>query len=128
MRKELERLTDKEEETLSLLWEYGPCTVKNLLEHFSEPRPHINTLSTFVRSLEQKGYVAHEEGKYGGFSYYAIQSRQDYRRGTLGKVVKRFFGNAFSLASALVEEEQLDDDELQRLLKLIEDKKKGTPR
>lgn len=125
MKTELEKLTDKEEETLTLLWEFGPYSVKELLEHFSEPKPHINTLSTFVRSLEHKGYVDHVPGRYGGFNYFAIQSKSDYRRGALRKVVKRFFGNAFSLASNLVEEQQLDDDELRQLLEMIENKKKG---
>ena len=92
MKKELEKLTDKEEETLTLLWEYGPCAVKELLAHFSEPKPHVNTLSTFVRSLEHKGYVGHEPGRYGGFNYFATCSKSDYRRGVLSKIVQRFIG------------------------------------
>lgn len=117
------KLTDKEEETMALLWEYGPCSVKELMNHFSEPKPHINTLSTFVRSLEQKGFVGHEQGAYGGFNYFAVKPISDYRRGVLGKVVRRFFGNAFSLASNLVEEEQLDADQLRQLLDMIERRK-----
>lgn len=34
-----EKLTAKEEETMLLLWKYGPCSVKQLLCHFDEPRP-----------------------------------------------------------------------------------------
>lgn len=124
MKKKFEKLTDKEEETMLLLWEYGPCPVKDLLEHFSEPKPHINTLSTFVRSLEQKGYVGHKQGRYGGFNYYAVKRKSDYRRGALGKVMARFFGNPFSLVSNLVEEEQLDADQLRQLLEMIESRGK----
>lgn len=117
-----EKLTDKEEETMLLLWEFGPCPVKVLLEHFSEPKPHINTLSTFVRSLEQKGYVGHEQGRYGGFNYFAIKHKTDYCRSTLGKVVKRYFGNAFSLVSNLVEDEQIDATQLRQLLQMVENR------
>lgn len=124
MEKELEKLTDKEEETMLLLWEYGPCPVKELLKHFTDPKPHINTLSTFVRALEQKGYVSHEQGRYGGFNYFAIKPKTDYSRGALGKVVSRFFGNAFSLVSNLVEDEQLDANELRKLLEMVESKGK----
>lgn len=125
MKKELEKLTDKEEETMILLWEFGPCPVKELLEHFPEPKPHVNTLSTFVRALEQKGYVGHEPGRYGGFNYFAVKSKSDYRRGALGKVMKRYFGSAFSLVSNLVDDEQLDAAQLRQLLEMVENRKEA---
>ncbi len=34
--------------------------VREMLEHYEEPRPHFNTVSTTVRILEDKGFVAHE--------------------------------------------------------------------
>lgn len=49
-----DKLTEKEEETMLLLWEHGPCQVKDLVQYYDEPRPHINTVSTFVRSLKPK--------------------------------------------------------------------------
>lgn len=124
MEKSQERLTEKEEETMLLIWEHGPCTVKDLLEHFSEPKPHINTLSTFVRSLEQKGYVDHQVARYGGFNYFAVKPKSEYRRTALGKMAKRYFGNIFSLVSNLVEDEQLDADQLRQLLDMVESKHK----
>lgn len=122
MKSKSEKLTDKEEETMLLLWEHGPCAVKDLLEHYSEPKPHINTVSTFVRSLEQKGYVDHEPGRYGSFNYFAVKPKSDYRSGALNRIVKKYFGNAFSLVSNLVEEEQLNADDLRRLVDMIEKK------
>ena len=118
-----DKLTDKEEETMLLIWEYGPCAVKELLEHFPDPKPHINTLSTFVRTLEQKGYVGHEQGRNGGFNYFALKPKADYRRGALGKMVKRYFGSAFTLVSNLVESEELDADQLRELLDMVENRK-----
>lgn len=123
MKKAPEYLTDKEEETMLLLWEHGPCTVKDLVEHFSEPRPHINTVSSFVRALEKKGYVGHKQGRYGGFNYFAIKSKADYGRNTVGKIVKRYFGSPFSLVSNLIEDEQLDAEQLRQLLGMVENKK-----
>ncbi len=123
MAEEKEKLTDKEEETMLLLWQYGPCSVKELAGHFSEPCPHINTVSTFVRTLEKKGYVGHEQGRYGGFNYYAIKPMADYRRNAVGKMVKRYFGNCFSMVSQLVEDDQIDAVQLRQLLDMIENKK-----
>ena len=40
-------------------WEHGPLFVRELVALATEPKPHFNTLSTMVRALEAKGYVAH---------------------------------------------------------------------
>ncbi len=119
-----EKLTAKEEETMLLLWEYGPCSVKELLEHFEEPRPHINTLSSFVRILEKKGFVGHMPGHHGGFNYYAVKPLSEFRKGVAGRFIKKYFGNCFSMVSQLIEDEQLNADELQELLEIIKNKKK----
>lgn len=123
MKEEKEKLTDKEEETMLLLWEHGPCPVKDLIQYYSDPKPHINTVSTFVRALESKGYVGHEQGRYGGFNYFAIKPKTDYRRNAVGRLVNRYFGNCFSMVSQLVEEEQIDATQLRQLLEMVEKKK-----
>ncbi len=121
-----EKLTLKEEETMLLLWKHGPCSVKELLQHFNEPRPHINTLSSFVRILEKKGFVGHAPSYHGGFNYYAIKPLSEFRRSATGRFVKKYFGNCFSLVSQLVEDEQLDAAQLQELLDMVENRKTKT--
>ncbi len=121
---EQEKLTDKEEETMLLLWEHGPCAVKDLVQYYSEPRPHINTVSTFVRTLEKKGYVGHEQGRYGGFNYFALKPKSEYRRSAIGRLVDRYFGNCFSMVSHLIEDEQIDAKQLRQLLDMVENKKR----
>ena len=121
------KLTDKEEETMLLLWDHGPCGVKDLMQYYSDPKPHINTVSTFVRSLEAKGYVGHEQGRYGSFNYFALCPKQEYRRSALGRLVERYFGSSFSLVSQLVKEQQLDSRQLRELLDMVEDEEKKTP-
>ena len=118
------KLTDKEEEIMLLLWQYGPCCVKDLLQYFDEPIPHINTVSSFLRLLEKKGYVGHEPTKNGGFQYFALQPKKDYRRGALGNIVKKYFDNCFSMVSQLVEDEQIDAVQLRELLDMVENKNK----
>ena len=53
-------LTSKEEEIMGFFWEKGPLFVKQMLAFYEDPKPHFNTLSTIVRGLEEKGYLAHE--------------------------------------------------------------------
>jgi predicted transcriptional regulator len=56
----MERLTAKEEELMRFFWKNDAWFVKELLDFYDEPRPHFNTLSTIVRGLEEKGFLAHK--------------------------------------------------------------------
>ncbi len=113
-------LTEKEEELMKFFWQRGPLFVREIVELYDEPRPHFNTISTFVRNLEAKGYVAHKE--YGKtYQYYAVAPVEDYRRRSLGNVIKDFFNNSYlGAVSALVEEEKLSLDELKELIEKVE--------
>ena len=51
----MKKLTNKEREVMELYWQHGEMFVRELLEHYEEPRPHFNTLSTIVRRLSVKG-------------------------------------------------------------------------
>lgn len=118
------RLTEKESELMKILWSEGALTVRQILEHYDDPKPHFNTVSTTVRILEDKGFVAHESIP-GGYRYYAIASIDDFRKKSLAEVVSSFFGNSYkSAVSALVADEKISADELREILKMIDDNNK----
>lgn len=114
-------LTAKEEEIMGYFWEKGPLFVKEILAFYDEPKPHFNTLSTIVRGLEEKGYVAHKA--YGNtYQYYATVSREDFSRRTLRSVIGKYFNNSYlSAVSSLVQEEDISLDELKLLIKQVEE-------
>ena len=116
-------LTAKEEEVMRILWEKGPLLVKEVLEYLPEPRPHVNTVSTVIRVLEKKGYVGHEK-EVGTYRYHAILEKDSYRRATLMTMLRNYFDNSLkSLVSALVQEEQLSEEEINECIDIIEKKK-----
>ncbi|MBP3534425.1 MAG: BlaI/MecI/CopY family transcriptional regulator, partial [Muribaculaceae bacterium] len=45
-------LTEKEEELMRHFWERGPMFVRELIDLLPEPKPHFNTVSTFVNLLD----------------------------------------------------------------------------
>lgn len=116
-------LTQKEEEVIRIFWEHGPLLVKEALEFFPEPKPHINTLSTVIRVLEKKGYMGHE--KQGGtYRYHALLNKDTYKKSTLMSMLRNYFDNSFkSLVSALVEEKQLSEEEIKECIDIIEKNK-----
>ena len=132
IQKKMEKLTPKEEEIMRWFWSKGPLFVKELQELYPEPRPHFNTLSTLVRLLEQKGYVAHKA--YGKtYQYYACVAEDEFRKSTLKDVVRKYFADSYLQAvSTLVQDNALRDAEIEELTALVKNlrskgdsKKKG---
>ena len=86
----MKTLSAREEEIMGYFWEKGPLFVREIVEFYEEPRPHFNTLSTFVRGLEEKGYVSHRT--FGNsYQYYAVVSREDFKKKTLKGVISKYF-------------------------------------
>lgn len=118
--KSRDTLTPKEEELMQLLWQHGPMCVKELVELYPEPHPHVNTVSTVVRTLEEKGYVEHEPAG-SGYRYFAIAQKEDFRNRSLKQIIKGYFDNSYiNAVSSLVENEQISIDELRSLIDMIE--------
>lgn len=116
----MEKLTPREEELMRCFWKRGPLFVRELVEMSPEPKPHFNTISTMVRALEAKGYVAHKS--FGNtYQYYPVVDEQAFSRRTLGSVIDRYFKRSgLGAVSALVEEELISVDELRELIDRIE--------
>ena len=118
----MKRLTSKEEEILGYFWAKGLLFVRERLDLQEEPKPHYNTLSTIVRTLEEKGYIGYKV--FGNtHQYYALISEDEYRKKTLKQVVDKYFDNSYTrVVSTLIEEEALTLDELQELIQQIKNK------
>ena len=54
----MQKLTNKEEEIMHILWKLENAFVKDVLAEITDDKPHYNTLSTIIRNLEEKGYVS----------------------------------------------------------------------
>jgi BlaI family transcriptional regulator, penicillinase repressor len=88
-------LTRAEEEVMQILWKLGKGFVNDVLEHYPEPRPAYNTVSTIIRILEKKGFIGHQA--YGKtHEYFPLISKQDYTRQFMGNVFKGYFDNSFN--------------------------------
>ncbi len=108
------------------LWELDKAFVKDIIDKLPNPKPAYNTVSTIIRILETKGFVAHEAfGK--SHRYYPVVTKEDYRTFATGKLLHGYFGNsAKNMLSFFLEEEKLNLKDADDLLKLLEDaKKKG---
>lgn len=117
------RLTERESEIMKRLWEHGPLFVRELVALYPDPRPHVNTVSTTVRILEDKGYVSHE-AVGASFRYYAVAQPEDFAGRSLSEVIRNYFrGSASAAVSALVDDERITVDELKEIIDMVERRK-----
>ncbi len=120
---EIKDLTKAEEQLMQIIWQIEKGFVKDVMDHLPEPKPAYNTVSTIIRILETKGFLAHEAfGK--AHEYYPLISREDYKRHATEKLLDNYFENSVeSMFSFLVKEEKLDLSDVDEILKMIKDMK-----
>jgi predicted transcriptional regulator len=120
----MKKITTKEEEIMNFFWDKGSLFVKQILELYPDPKPHYNTVSTMVRTLEEKGLLTYHA--YGNtYQYYPLISKEEYNRKNLRTMVKNYFGNSYKrVVSTLVEEEDISLEELKELIHEIEKNRK----
>ncbi|UJH92608.1 BlaI/MecI/CopY family transcriptional regulator [Antarcticibacterium sp. 1MA-6-2] len=118
----MEKLTNKEEEILHILWQLKKAFVKEVLAEIPEENLHYNTVSTIIRNLEDKGYVSHKA--YGKtHQYFPVVSKEEYRKQFMSTATKKFFDNSYkSMVSFFAKEEKISAKELREILEIIEKK------
>lgn len=107
-------LTAKEEEIMYIIWRKGPIFVKDILP-LCKGR-HFNTISTIVRSLEQKGYLSHKV-LGNTYQYYAMINEEEYCRNILMNIIKKYFDNScLKAVSLMIKEGKITVQELNALI------------
>ena len=119
----MKHLTNREEEIMELFWENESMYVKEIVEMLAEPKPHYNTISTIVRTLEEKGFVGHEQ--FGNtYRYFAVISREEFSKNSIKNLVSKYFNTSYaSVVSMFVEEQKITTEEIQELIREVESRK-----
>ena len=118
----MQKLTNKEEEIMQILWRLEKAFVKEVLAEIIEDQPHYNTLSTIIRNLEEKGYVSHNA--FGNtHQYFPIVKMEDYRKRFMNTAIENYFGSSYkNMVSFFAQEEKISAEELREILEIIEKK------
>lgn len=118
----MQKLTNKEEEIMHILWKLKKAFVKEVMTEITEDQPHYNTLSTIVRNLEEKGFVSHNA--FGNtHQYFPIVSIEDYRKRFINSAIDNYFNSSYkNMVSFFAKEEKISAEELREILAMIEKK------
>jgi BlaI family transcriptional regulator, penicillinase repressor len=122
-------MTERQFQTLKVLWEHGPLTVREFLEYLPADTPYTTALA-LLQNMEKANLVAAEKDG-PAHRYRAVPSAAQATGDLLRDFARRFFGgSARQLAAGLVDAGELtprDLDELEAKLKAKAKPRKGTP-
>ena len=121
------RPTDAELELLTVLWERGPSTVRDVHDAVSQRRrTQYTTVLKFMQIMAEKGLVRRDE-KQRAHIYEAAQSREATQRQLAGDLLQRAFGgSAKSLVMGALSARKASRQELAEIRKLLDEYEKGT--
>ena len=119
-------LTKGEMQVMNILWDMqrGAC-IAEIQKQYPEPHPAYTTIATFLKIIEQKGFVEKRKSGSGKtFVYSPLLTRERYRRLVVDDVKDTFFGGSVkSLVSFFAEEEELSLEDINEILTILQNRK-----
>ena len=118
-------------EVLKTLWDFGPSTVRQVLNHLHAEGRQLayTTVLTFLSRLEQKRFVESDKSDQA-YVYRPLVSRQKVTASRLRTVIEQLYdGAAAPMVLQLMREENFSPDEiaeLQNLIDQLDSKRKRT--
>jgi predicted transcriptional regulator len=105
-------LTDHELRLMEVLWQRGRATVADVVEVLPPPPLAYSTVLTTLRTLEQKGYIDHEE-EGRAYVYRPLVARNEAAKSAMNHLLGRFFGNSpGALAVTLLDDTRLSAEDV----------------
>lgn len=119
-------LSRREREILDIVYRLGQATAAQVRAELVDS-PSDSSVRTLLRLMEEKGHLDHRvDGPR--FVYFATTPPEVASRRALQHLVRTFFGGSVDqLVSTLIDDDELDDDALDALAKLVEDKRRDNP-
>jgi len=112
--------TPAELEVLQIIWEHGPCTVREVMNLLKPKRPRAYTsVMSLMNVMAEKGLL-NQKPKGRAFIYSAKVSRAKTQSSMLGDLLNRAFdGSANALVAHLLEQAEPNSEELDEIHKTI---------
>ena len=108
---------------MNILWDLqrGAC-VADIQKQYPEPQPAYTTIATFLKILEQKGFVERRKSNVGKLLLYSpLMTKERYRRQVMDDVKQTFFdGSVASLVSFFAEEDELSQEDINEIMAILQ--------
>jgi len=119
MKKPDMELTKAEDQIMQILWKIEKGFVKDILDHFNDPKPAYTTVATFMKILEKKGYVSHKP--YGNaHQFYPVISKEEYSTTHVNSIFERYFKNSIrDVVSFFTDNNEVNVSDIDNAIKLL---------
>jgi predicted transcriptional regulator len=116
------RLVGRQLAIMKVLWQHGEASVAQVQELLPvKPPLAYSTISTVLSRMEKKGLVTHRR-QDRVFYYQAAVSQGEASQTMVGDIMQRVCdGSPAQLVNHLLETDQVDSKELQRIKQLIKE-------
>ncbi len=115
------KISESEWEIMRLLWEKSPLTANQVHE---KAGIHLQTAKTFLSRLAKKGAIAFKKSGRS-FQYSPLFTELECQKHASRSFLARVFGGSLQpMISHLVEENALSEEEIEKLRKVLNNRKK----
>ncbi len=125
-RKSMENLGPLQKVIMDVVWDLGEATGRQIQARIQKKKKKIayTSVMTIMRRLEKAGWLKHrQEGQT--YFYQPTSSQGQEKTRTVRKVIDLIYqGESRLLFEHLIEEDDLSDEDLSALRKIIDDKRK----
>jgi len=122
----MQKLAKREEQIMQVFWSLKKAFIKEVIPELPDPKPHYNSVSTMIKILEDKGFLAHEAiGNI--YQYYPLILKADYQKHAMKDIVSQYFDNSYTnMLAFFAKEQKMSEEELKDIIKLIKPDKNDT--
>lgn len=123
-RMKMTKISDAEWKIMNLLWEEEPKTIMQITKELKDITGWSkHTIITYLKRMEAKGIIYHEEGERAKLYYTRLEREAAVLQEKESFLNKVFKGNAGLMISTMVEQNELSDQEIEQLIELLQSKK-----
>jgi len=117
-------LTKAEEQVMQTLWRLQRAGLREVTESMPAPKPHVSTVATMLKILNDKGFVSAE--MLGRNNYYSpIISKEDYSGQRIAGIAHSYFDGSYEkVISYMVKNRDVSITDLELLVEQLKKTKK----
>jgi BlaI family transcriptional regulator, penicillinase repressor len=113
--------TERELDVMDVLWEHGASTVAEVQDALPDELAYTTVL-TMLRTLEEKGYVTHEE-EGRAYRYHPLVERSEAGASAVTRLMRKLFrGSPELLLTHLVAQRGLTKAQLQEMRRMLDER------
>ncbi len=119
-------LSEADYAVMEILWSQGEADnaliCKTLLDKFGWSR---QTVGTYLKRLVEKGLVTTAQKNKRDYIYTPAVAKAEYGADVTGSYLNKYFGSLSHMVAGLMQNEQISDEEIEDLEKLIREYKES---